>query len=298
MRALKYFFDEASASLWRGLKTSIVATATITVAFVVLGGFLILTSNMERVFTRWQEAAEFSVYLSDAATSEQRAAIEKTLRSSPSVSAVEVVSKDEALRRFKQNFGTLAEMAGDVNANPLPASIEVQLRPNADPAEVESLAKKTAALGGVADVRYDRQWIQRLMYAVGLVRAGGFALASLLVFAAALTVASVVRLALFARREEIHIMQLVGAPIAYIRGPFIMEGLLQGGIGAVAALVVLWITFLVVRGRSAAWFAGAIDPGSLVFLSIANAAAVLLAGMTVGALGGFIAARGAREIAE
>jgi cell division transport system permease protein len=298
MRALKYFFDEASASLWRGIKTSIIATATITVAFAVLGGFLILTSNLERVFTRWQDAAEFSVYLSDAATSEQRSAIEKTLRSSTSVASVEAVSKDEALRRFKQNFGTLAEMAGDVNANPMPASIEVRLRPNADPAEVESLAQKAAALGGVADVRYDRQWIQRLMYAVGLVRAGGFALASLLMFAAALTVASVVRLALFARREEIHIMQLVGAPIAYIRGPFIMEGLLQGGIGAVAALVVLWITFFVVRARAAAWFAGAIDPGSLVFLSIANAAAVLLAGMAVGALGGFIAARGAREIAE
>lgn len=298
MRALKYFFDEASASLWRGFKTSLVATATITVAFVVLGGFLILTANMERVFTRWQDAAEFSVYLSDAATSEQRAAIEKTLRASASVAAVEAVSKDEALRRFKQNFGTLAEAAGDLNANPLPASFEVRLRPNADPADVGSLAQKTAALGGVADVRYDRQWIQRLMYAVGLVRAGGFALASLLVFAAALTVASVVRLALFARREEIHIMQLVGAPIAYIRGPFIMEGLLQGGIGAIAALIVLWITFFVVRGRAAAWFAGAIDPGSLVFLSIANAAAVLLAGMAVGALGGFIAARGAREIAD
>ena len=68
MRALKYFFDEAVASLWRGFKTALIATATITVAFVVLGGFLILTSNMERVFTRWQDAAEFSVYLSDAAT--------------------------------------------------------------------------------------------------------------------------------------------------------------------------------------------------------------------------------------
>jgi cell division transport system permease protein len=298
MRALKYFFDEASASLWRGFKTSIIATATITVAFVVLGGFLILTANMERVFTRWQDAAEFSVYLSDAATSEQRGAIEKTLRASAPVAGVEAVSKDEALRRFKQNFGTLAEATGDLNANPLPASIEVRLRPNADPGDVESLAQKTAALGGVADVRYDRQWIQRLMYAVGFVRAGGFALASLLVFAAALTVASVVRLALFARREEIHIMQLVGAPIAYIRGPFIMEGLLQGGIGAVAALVVLWITFFAVRGRAAGWFAGAIDPGSLVFLSIANVAVVLLAGMAVGALGGFIAARGAREIAD
>ncbi len=118
MRALKYFFDEASASLWRGLKTSIIATATIAVAFVVLGGFLILTANMERVFTRWQDAAEFSVYLSDAATSEQRAAIEKMLRGSASVAAVEAVSKDEALRRFKQNFGALAEAAGTPRRTP------------------------------------------------------------------------------------------------------------------------------------------------------------------------------------
>ena len=298
MRALKYFFDEAVASLSRGAKTAAVATATITVAFVVLGGFLILTSNMERVFTRWQDAAEFSVYLSDAASSEQRTAIEQALTASRVVAAVEYVSKDDALRRFKQNFGALAQATGDLGTNPLPASIEVRLRPNANPAEVEALAKSAAALGGVADVRYDRLWIQRLLYAVGLVRAGGFALALLLVFAAALTVASVVRLALLARREEIHIMQLVGAPIAYIRGPFIVEGLLQGGIGAVAALIVLWITFLVVRGRADVWFAGVIEPGALVFLSILNALVVLLAGMAVGALGGFIAARSAREIAD
>ena len=93
-------------------------------------------------------------------------------------------------------------------------------------------------------------------------------------------------------------MQLVGAPIAYIRGPFIVEGLIQGGIGAVVALVVLWITFFVVRGRADTWLAGAIDPAALVFLSIANMALVLVAGMAVGALGGFIAARGAREIAD
>ena len=298
MRALRYFFDEAAASLWRGFRTSLVAAATITVAFVVLGGFLILTSNMERVFTRWQEAAEFSVYLSDSVTAGQRAAIEKTLRDSPAVGAIEAVSKEDALRRFKQNFGTLAEAAGDVGGNPLPASVEVRLRPNANPADVEALAQKAVGLAGVADVRYDRQWIQRLMYAVGLVRAGGFTLAALLVLAAALTVASVVRLALFARREEIHIMQLVGAPIAYIRGPFVVEGLIQGGAGAVVALIVLWITFFVVRGRADTWLGGAVDPAGLVFLSLANIALVLVAGMVVGALGGFIAAHGAREIAD
>ena len=114
-----------------------IATATITVAFVVLGGFLILTTNMERVFTRWQDAAEFSVYLSDAASPRQRAAIEQTLaRERASCGASRSVSKEEALRRFKQNFGALAEAAGDLPANPLPASVEVRLRPNADPADV------------------------------------------------------------------------------------------------------------------------------------------------------------------
>ena len=298
MRALKYFYDEAAASLWRGFKTALIATVTISVAFVVLGGFLILTSNMERVFTRWQDAAEFSVYLSDAATPDERGAIEKTLGESAIVGAIDVVSKEDALRRFKQNFAALADAAGDLAANPLPASVEVRLRPSANPADVESLAQKAAGLAGVADVRYDRQWIQRLMYAVDVVRAGGFALAALLVFAAALTVASVVRLAMIARREEIHIMQLVGAPIAYIRGPFVVEGLIQGGVGALVALVILWITFFVVRRRADAWLAGVIDPAALVFLSLPVAAALLAAGMAVGALGGFIAARGTREIAD
>jgi cell division transport system permease protein len=298
MRAIKYFFDEAAASLWRGFKTALVATATIAVAFVVLGGFLILTSNMERVFTQWQNAAEFSVYLDDAVTPDERAAVEQALRQSPVVSALDAVSKEDALKRFKQNFATLAEAAGDLSSNPLPASIEVRLRPNANPSDVAALADRAAGLAGVADVRYDRQWIQRLMYAVDVVRAGGFALAALLVFAAALTVASVVKLALFARREEIHIMQLVGAPIAYIRGPFVVEGLIQGGIGATLALVILWITFFVVQSRADAWLAGAIDPSALGFLSLPTAAALLVAGAAVGAAGGFVAARGAREIAE
>jgi cell division transport system permease protein len=298
MRAIKYFFNEATASLWRGFKTALIATATIAVAFVVLGGFLMLTANMERVFTGWQDAAEFSVYLSDSASPDERAAIEQTLRANAVVNALESVSKEDALNRFRQNFATLAEAARDLPANPLPASIEVRLRPNANPSDVAALADRAAGLPGVADVRYDRQWIQRLMYAVDVVRAGGFTLAALLVFAAALTVASVVRLALFARREEIHIMQLVGAPIAYIRGPFIVEGLIQGGIGAVVALVVLWITFFVVKSRADTWLAGAIDPAALLFLSLPTAAALLVAGAAVGAAGGFIAARGTREIAE
>jgi cell division transport system permease protein len=298
MRALSYFLDEALSSLLRGYKTGLVATATIAVAFVVLGGFLILTTNLERLFMRWQDAAEFSVYLRDGWTPAQRAGIEGALRESQLVRAVELVSADEALRRFAQNFGALAEAAGDLPENPLPASIEVRLIPDADPVDVETLAQRAASLPGVADVGYDRRWIQRLMRAVGLIRAGGLALAAVLVFAAALTVASVIRLALFARREEIHIMQLVGAPLAYIRGPFVMEGLIQGGVGAIAAVAILWITFLIVRSRAGVFLAGTIDPVSLAFLSVPMCAALLAGGMMVGCIGGLIAARSTREVAD
>jgi cell division transport system permease protein len=298
MRALSYFFDEAIASLMRGYRTGIIAVATIAAALFVLGGFLVVTSNMERLFTRWQEAAEFSVYLRDDVTAPQRGAVETALHQSPLVHAVELVSKDEALRRFKRNFGELAGAADGLPENPLPASIEVRLVPGADPAEVEALAGRASKLGGVADVRYDRQWIQRLMSAAGLLRTGGFTLAAVLIFAAALTVASVVRLALLARREEIHIMQLVGAPLAYIRGPFVVEGLIQGGVGAIVAVVVLWVVFLLVRGRQMPAMAGAIDPSSIAFLSFPMCVALVGSGMAVGCIGGLIAARNTHEIAD
>jgi cell division transport system permease protein len=298
MRALRYFLEEAIASLWRGYKTGLVAIATIAAALFVLGGFLVVTSNIERLFARWQEAAEFSVYLRDTVTPAEQAGLQKVLGASQLVRAVEVVSKDEALRRFKRNFSEVATAAQDLPENPLPASIEVRLLPNASPAEVEMLAGQTATLPGVADVRYDRKWIQRMMNAVQLVRGGGLALAAVLIFASALTVASVVRLALVARREEIHIMQLVGAPLAYIRGPCVIEGLLQGGAGAIAAVAILWATFAIVRSREAPMMAGAIDASTVRFLSIPVCAALLAGGMVVGCIGGLIAARSTREIAD
>jgi cell division transport system permease protein len=294
-RALRYFFDEAVASLWRGYKTGLIAAATITTAFVVLGGFLILTTNLERMIARWQEAAEFSVYLTDSVTAPQRAAVESMARAHPLVAAVEVVSRDEALRRFKQNFSALADATGDLPSNPLPESLEVRLRPGASPGDVEALAHQIRSVAGVSDVRYDRQWIQRLMQAVGVIRAAGFALAGILVFAAGLTVASVVRLALIARREEIHIMRLVGAPIAYIKGPFVIEGLIQGGLGAAVALVILWISLWMIRSRAGSWLTDAVDPASLSFLSWTMTAALLAAGMAVGSIGGFVAAQSTRE---
>jgi cell division transport system permease protein len=173
----------------------------------------------------------------------------------------------------------------------LPASYDVRLEPTAA-ATVDELARSLRTTAGVEDVRYDRQWLDRLASAVTIVRGVGFVLGAVLTVAAALTVANVVRLALHARRDELEIMQLVGAPRSYIRGPFVAEGLLQGGVGAAIALAALAALFLAVRGRYLTPLAQTMNLSSVGFLSPELCLLLLVGGMAVGCLGGMVAAMG------
>jgi len=242
--------------------------------------------------SQWTAAAEFSVYLRDDATSDQRGAIESLIDDSGVAAGREYVSKPQALSRFRRDFTELASLTGGFDENPFPASVEVRVRPEAErDGRAEALVRKVAALPGVADVRYDREWLARLASGLDAVRGAGLALALLMAVAAALTVAAVVRLGLHARRDEIEIMNLVGSPMTFIRGPFVAEGLLQGGIGALLALVLLWLGFAV----ATAWWGGPLttllDGLSLRFLPLRMAALLVAGGMMVGAAGGFAASR-------
>jgi len=291
VRALRYAFDEAILSLWRGRQSGIFSTLTIALALFVLGGFLLVTANLERLGAEWSSAAEMSVYLKDDVTAAERHAIEAALAPNDVVAAREYVSKADALVRFKQTFTDLAAAADTLGDNPLPASYEVRLRtgPTAQSA-VDALGSRLRQTPGVADVRYDRQWLNRVLAAITVVRSVGLVLGTVLTIAAALTVANVVRLALYARRDEIDIMQLVGAPQAFIRGPFVMEGVLQGGIGALLALVVLSVAFFALRAQYLVPLASAINLSSVRFLPWELCFFVVLGGMAVGCLGGLVAA--------
>ena len=124
------------------------------------------------------------------------------------------------------------------------------------------------SLPGVADARYDKDWLARVGAGLGTIRAAGFALAVLMAVAAAVTVATVVRLGLRARRDELEIMELVGAPLAFIRGPFVAEGFLQGGIGALLALTSLWVGFLVAMAWWGPNLNALLDGGAVQFLPV------------------------------
>ena len=291
MRALGYAFEEAFASLWRGRQAGMLSTLTIALALFVLGGFLIVTANLERLGAEWGNAAELSVYLKDDVTPEERGGIEALLTPGDLVAAHEFVSKADALTRFKQTFGDLAVAVDGLGSNPLPASVEVRLRPGTSVGQgVDSLAERLRQMPGVADVRYDRQWLTRLLSAINVIRGIGVVLGSVLAIAAALTVANVVRLALYARRDELDIMNLVGAPRAYVRGPFVMEGVLQGGVGALVALIALGAAFLALRARYLVPLASALNVSAVHFLPVELCVLLIAGGMAVGCLGGLVAA--------
>jgi cell division transport system permease protein len=291
MRALRYAFDEALASLGRGWHSGLLSTATIALALFVLGAFLLVTANLQRLGAEWSGAAEMSVYLKDGVTDAERRVIEAALSPGDVVVSHEYVSKSAALARFKQTFGELGTALDGLGDNPLPASFEVRVRPGPAAAQgLDAFGRRLQETPGVVDVRYDRQWLDRLLGAIAVVRGVGLVLGSVLTFAAALTVANVVRLALYARRDELDIMQLVGAPQIYIRGPFVMEGMLQGGIGAAVALAGLAITFLALRGRYLIPLASAINLSSVHFLPVSICVSLVAGGMAVGCLGGLVAA--------
>jgi cell division transport system permease protein len=294
VRLLRYAFDEALASVWRARRSSLLSTATIAIALLVLGAFLIVTSNLQRLAEEWSGAAELSVYLADDISGADRAAIERDLRADASVADVVYVDKAAALHRFTETFPDLAQTLGGLNGNPLPASLDVRLLPSpAARGYIDPLVERMRATPGVTDVRYDKEWLDRLLRGVGLLRLVGFALGGALIVAAALTIANVVRLALNARRDEIEIMQLVGAPQSYVRGPFIMEGALHGVVGAVVAVIALAIVFFAARPRFLAPLAAAVNLSGVQFLTPALVVLIVAGGLVVGSLAGLVASRGA-----
>lgn len=292
MRAIDYAIREAWASLWRSRGSSAFAVVAIGLAVTVLGALLLLTSNVERLFTQWASAAEFSVYLRDDATSEHRGAVEVLVDRSGVAAGREYVSKAQALSRFRRDFTELDALTQGLDDNPFPASVEVRVLSEAErDRRADTLVQRVARMPGVADVRYDREWLGRLATGLGAIRSVGITLVLIMALAAGITVTAVVRLGLYAHRDEIEVMRLVGSPMAFIRGPFVAEGMMQGGLGALLAVGLLWLGVATLNAWWGDQLSHVLDGAMLTFLPLRLAAWLVVGGMLVGAAGGFTASR-------
>lgn len=289
---ITWFFREALRRIWVSKRTSFVAITMISISLLIVGAFVLLADSLGRAAEQWQGKSRVIVYMDPQATPAQIEAVDRFLASKPEFARRRLVTREEALRRFKSWFANIADVVGQLEGNPFPASYEVEVAPRL--AQSGSFHQNIAALraiGGVDQVQYDWEWIERLRRLVGIINLVGIVAGGVLAIAAAFTIANVIRLTMILYREEVEIMRLVGATERIIRGPFIIEGILQGTAGGVLAVIMLFVVYEATRRSMAP--SGSILWGFLFtgFLPWPKIAALIAGGMLAGFFGSWLSVR-------
>jgi cell division transport system permease protein len=279
LQALRYFCREAAVNLLRGWKVSLLAVLTIAVSLFIGGAFLLVSGNLSASVERWRGEMRVVIYLkTDTADADLRRLAAEAARG-PGVTSVETVTAAEARKRFREVFPSLSDLVAGWQDEPLPASLEIGLGAGATGLEawLDGWRKRPE----VTLVDDDREWLGQLETVVALVRSVGLALVGGLLAAAIFTIASVIRLTAYLHHEETEVMRLVGATEFFIRGPFYVEGLLQGLIGGLLASGALFGVHRAVLARSQGSLFSSVltldflDPRQVAFLVLLGGAAGL-----------------------
>jgi cell division transport system permease protein len=292
---LGFLIGEALRDLRRAGRVAISAILLITLSLAALGGFWLVSSNIGQATDHWRNRVRIIVFLKrDAGTTESKALVDR-VTALPGVASVRYVGKAEALGTLKQVLGKDASVADQLPVNPLPASLEVT--PTADgatPDGARALIARLAALPEADEVAGGSEWIERLAQGRRLLNGIGFGIGAVLALAAILTVTTATTLVLHARRQEMEIMRLVGAPELIVRMPLLLQGMMQGLLGAMIAIWVLIGCYTVVGPRLEPLVHQALGVERLTFLRPEDVVMLMVAGTVLGGLGGWLA-RGRRE---
>jgi len=222
---------------------------SLAVAFVCLGAALLVVTNLKVVEERWAHAGRASIYLKDGATQDEIDALRVALARVPGVTGVHYLSSGDARMEFGQTQLDGSGALAGLPAEAFPASIEIDVTPDLASADLADMVGKMKQLPAVDDVETYQSWTERLARLVrGGVAASGL-LAVVVLFAVLAVVGSTMRMALQRRKTEVEVLKLVGATDAFVKKPYVVEGSVQGALGAAAALALLAVLFLVVRGR-------------------------------------------------
>lgn len=281
------FGADAWASFRRNGLMTVAAVTTISVALLVVGSAVVIGANLARIAGVLEDQVQVVAFLRDGMGAAEAADLRSAVAALPGVAAVQFVGRDEALARLQTHLGEEGAFADLVQTNPLPDSLEV--RPT-DPQQAPAVARALAAQPGVSEVSYGGQVVDRLMALTRGVRIIAVLLTVFLTAVALIVVVNTIRLTIIARRQEIEIMQLVGATRWFVRWPFVIEGLLQGTTAAAAAALVVGGLYAVgaLRLNATMPFLPVVPPGEAAGPLLIS---VLASGLGVGTAGSLIAIR-------
>jgi cell division transport system permease protein len=290
--AARFFLREAATNLLRSRGINTLTVGIITASLFILGGFVLLVSNLGSAVEEWNRVA-IIVYLVDDAPGAEVDGLRGGLAAEAIVREVRYISREEAAAIFKQRFAHLAGATEDLEVNPFPASIEILARGDRSERSEETSRLIETLRGNalVEEVRDNEAESRKVMALIQVVSVGGWVIGGILAMASLFTIFNVIRLTVYQRRDDISIMRLVGATATFIRGPFLLEGTLQGIIGAGSALVLLFGAWWWLEAYAAATENPFLQLLTSGFLTAPQAGLLAGAGTLLGAAGSFLSLR-------
>lgn len=290
-----FLLGEALRDLRRAGRVAVSAIALTALSLTALGGFWLLSANLDQAVARWREGVRIVVYLKREPTPLEGVGLVERVKGIPGVASVRFIGKAEALDALKELLGKDAGVAEQLPANPLPASLEVTPTPGASsPEGARTLVARLAAMPEADEVAGSMEWADRLAQGQRLLNLIGVSIGAVLALAAILTVTTATTLVLHLRRQELEVMRLVGAPEYVLRLPLLLQGMMQGLAGALLAVWTLVFCYAVMGPRLEPLASETLGLVGLTFLEPISVAGLMLTGTLLGGCGGWLA-RGRRD---
>ncbi len=285
LSSMGYALRDALRSMWRNKFMSMASMATVAISLTILGFAWLLVVNTQYLTTVMEAELEINVYLKDEITRDQAVQMKSAFAQIPGVAEAVFVPKEEGLKSLEERFGGESELVrvlGD--SNPLP---DVYRLKTVDAEHVPPAAAAVLGMPGVDDVRYGKGLVEKLLSLTQWLHMFGVIAILAVGLAAVFLIATTIRITVFARRREVAIMKLVGATDWYIRWPFFLEGMIIGLVGALCAVLCIFVVYsqLVKNITMTVNFLPVITDSSVITSLYQT---LLLMGASLGALGSAI----------
>ncbi|MBK5273557.1 MAG: ABC transporter permease [Desulfuromonadales bacterium] len=283
---LRYFLFRALTNIRQNVFVNVVTIGTITLALLIVSLFLLVFINLENAAESWSERVQVTVYFDHDLTLQEQGSLRTRITALPGTSRIGYVSRDEALKRFKNRLRGQETLLEGVRSEVLPPSLEITLkRSSRETRDVEAYVAGLKLIPGINEVQYGEEWVRRFNTFLNFMRLIGALLGGFLVIAVLFIVSNTIKLTIYARRDELEVMSLVGATRFFIKAPFLIEGIIQGGAGALLATGLLLGLYEGFLHNAGSFLTFNPTTAGLAFLPFEYICGIIMAGIVLGFLG-------------
>ena len=276
----------AAANLRQSWAISSITTGIIAISLFLVGGYLMLAHNLGSVVVGWQTDVKVTAYLRDGFPISDINELMDEISAYPEVESVIYVTKDQAFEEFRAMLDKENSLLEGLDKHPLPASL--RLTPGKGYRNMDGIHTILSRMGDdplLEEVTYGQEWLQNLEKIIKAFHFAAVSFGIILCLAAVFIISNTNKITVLARRDELEIMRLVGATEAFIRTPFLIEGLLQGLAGSAISLTMLTILYRILTGRMDSAIFKILGADTVHFIPPGSVIAILLSGMVLGGLG-------------